>query len=24
VYADGKRLKGLELRREWEARRFFE
>ena len=24
VYADGKKLKGLELRREWEARRFFE
>ena len=24
VYAGGKRLKGLELRREWEARRFFE
>ena len=24
VYADGKRLKGLELRREWEVRRFFE
>ena len=24
VYADGRRLKGLELRREWEARRFFE
>ena len=24
VYADGKRLRGLELRREWEARRFFE
>ena len=24
VYADGKRLRGLEKRREWEARRFFE
>lgn len=24
VYAGGKRLKGLELRREWEAKRFFE
>lgn len=24
VYAGGKKLKGLELRREWEARRFFE
>ena len=24
VYASGKRLRGLELRREWEARRFFE
>ena len=24
VYAGGRRLKGLELRREWEARRFFE
>ena len=24
VYADGKKLKGLEHRREWEARRFFE
>lgn len=24
VYAGGKRLKGLERRREWEARRFFE
>ncbi len=24
VYAGGQRLKGLELRREWEARRFFE
>ncbi len=24
VYADGKKLKGLELRREWEAKRFFE
>ena len=24
VYADGKKLKGLERRREWEARRFFE
>lgn len=24
VYANGKRLKGLERRREWEARRFFE
>jgi lysozyme len=24
VYAGGQRLRGLELRREWEARRFFE
>jgi lysozyme len=24
VYADGKKLKGLEKRREWEAKRFFE
>ena len=24
VYADGKKLKGLELRREWETKRFFE
>ena len=24
VFADGKRLRGLEKRREWEARRFFE
>ncbi len=24
VYADGKRLRGLEKRREWEAKRFFE
>jgi len=24
VYAGGKRLKGLELRREWESKRFFE
>ena len=24
VYAGGKRLRGLELRREWESRRFFE
>ena len=24
VYAGGRRLKGLEIRREWEARRFFE
>ena len=24
VYADGKKLKGLERRREWEAKRFFE
>ena len=24
VYADGKRLRGLERRREWEAKRFFE
>jgi len=24
VYADGQRLRGLEKRREWEARRFFE
>ena len=24
VYAGGKRLKGLEIRREWEAKRFFE
>jgi len=24
VYADGKKLKGLELRREWEVKRFFE
>ena len=24
VYAGGRRLKGLELRREWEAKRFFE
>jgi lysozyme len=24
VYADGKRLKGLEKRRQWEANRFFE
>ncbi len=24
VYAGGKRLRGLEKRREWEARRFFE
>ena len=24
VYADGKKLRGLEKRREWEARRFFE
>ena len=24
VYAGGKRLKGLETRREWEARRFFD
>lgn len=24
VYAGGKKLKGLELRREWEAKRFFE
>ena len=24
VYAGGKKLKGLERRREWEARRFFE
>ena len=24
VYADGRRLKGLEIRRDWEARRFFE
>ena len=24
VYAGGRRLKGLELRREWESRRFFE
>ena len=24
VYAGGRRMKGLELRREWEARRFFE
>ena len=24
VYADGKRLKGLEKRRQWEAKRFFE
>ena len=24
VYGGGKKLKGLELRREWEAKRFFE
>ena len=24
VYAGGRRLRGLELRREWEANRFFE